>query len=146
MFPRLSVPQKISKIVMGAFMAFAGIGHLTFLRTEFLAQVPPWVPIEGDLVVVLSGVAEIALGLGMLTLWKPRYSAYVGVLLAAFYVAVFPGNVSQYVNRVDAFGLNTDTARLLRLPFQPVLIFFALWSSGTLQWLRLRYTNRKAEH
>lgn len=128
----LTVPQIIAKTVLGSFMAFAGISHLTFLRTEFLAQVPPWVPVDGDLVVVLSGIVEIALGLGMLTLWRPKFSAYVGLVLAAFFIAIFPGNISQYVNRVDAFGLNTDIARLIRLPFQAVLIFWALWSTGAL--------------
>ena len=102
-----------------------------------MAQVPTWLQFsEGftDFVVLASGVVEIALGLGMLLLWKKK--AVVGALLALFYVAIFPGNISQYVNHIDAFGLTTDTLRLIRLFIQPVLIFLALWSTGGWQPLK----------
>jgi uncharacterized membrane protein len=99
--------------------------------------VPTWLQFsEGftDFVVLASGVVEIALGLGMLFLWKKK--AVVGALLALFYVAIFPGNINQYVNHIDAFGLNTDNLRLIRLFIQPVLIFLALWSTGGWQQLK----------
>lgn len=123
-----ALTQKIFRIILGLNLLFTGIGHLTFLRTEFLAQVPPWVPISADLTVVLSGVAELALGLSLIFLTK--YRVQVGWLTALFFVVIFPGNISQYVNQVDGFGLDTDTKRFIRLFFQPVLIAWALWSTG----------------
>ena len=113
--------------MLGLFLTFAGTSHLTFARSEFLAQVPDWVPMNPDFVVVASGIVEIALGLSLLFVVKYRYQ--VGVLTALFFVAIFPGNISQYVNQVDAFGLTTDTARLVRLFFQPVLIVWALFAT-----------------
>jgi uncharacterized membrane protein len=112
-------------------MLFAGIAHLTFQRTEFLAQVPHWLPDNPgfkDFVVVSSGVVEIILGLAMIFWVKQKVK--VGIALAIFYVLVFPGNISQYTNGIDAFGLDTDLKRLIRLFFQPVLILWALWSTG----------------
>ena len=110
-------------------MIYAGYSHLTFNRIEFQAQVPDWVPLAKDLVVILSGIIEILLGLGMVLWAKQRVK--VGLALALFYVLIFPGNISQYLNGTDAFGaLNSDKARLIRLFFQPVLIAWALWSTG----------------
>lgn len=120
--------QIIFRILLGVFLVFTGVNHLTFGRVEFLAQVPPWVPLDGDLVVVLSGIAEIMLGLGLVFL--PRFRVLVGLATALFFILIFPGNISQYVNRIDAFGLNTDQARFIRLFFQPVLVIWALWSTG----------------
>ena len=118
----------ILRILLGAALIFAGITHLTVARTEFLAQVPTWLPLPGDLVVLLSGVVEITLGAALIFVRKQR--ALVGLATAAFFVLIFPGNISQYVNRVDAFGLNTDQARFNRLFFQPVLVIWALVSTG----------------
>lgn len=125
------------RLLLGLFMTYAGTSHLFWNRTAFVAQVPQYIqfsPEFTDFVVLASGVVEIALGLGMLFLWKKK--AYVGALLALFYVAIFPGNLNQYFNHIDSFGLNTDTARLIRLFFQPVLIFLALWSTGGMSVLR----------
>lgn len=120
--------QNILRLVLGAFMVFAAIGHLTYLRSEFQAQVPGWIPLNKDLVVILSGIVELALGISMIS-WKKR-RVQVGIVLAIFYVLIFPGNIAQYVNHTNAFGLDTDTKRLVRLFFQPVLIVWALWSTG----------------
>ena len=125
--------QNIVRIILGLFMIMAAIGHLTFQRAEFQAQVPEWVPLSKDLVVILSGIVEIILGLGMVFLTK--YKVKVGIALAVFYVLIFPGNIAQYINGTSAFGLDTDQARLIRLFFQPVLIFLALWSTGALKVL-----------
>lgn len=125
------------RIVLGAFMLLAGIGHLTFQRVEFQAQVPPWVPLHADFVVLASGVVEIILGLGMI--FGGSWKVWIGCALAGFYVAVFPGNISQYVHGIDAFSLNTDRARLIRLFFQPVLVVWALWSTGALHLFVARY-------
>ena len=123
-----SPPRRIARVVLGLFLLFTGVSHLTFGREEFGAQVPSWVPIGDDVVVVVSGVAELALGVALLAL--PRYRVAVGWMVAAFFVAVFPGNLSQYVNRVDAFGLTSDVTRAVRLIFQPLLVLWALWSTG----------------
>lgn len=129
-----STVQKIFRILLGSFMILAAIGHFTFQREEFQAQVPNWVPLGKDLVVILSGVAEISLGLAMIFWKKQRVNA--GIALAVFYVLIFPGNIAQYINGTDAFGLDTDQARLIRLFFQPVLILWALWSSGAIKYWR----------
>lgn len=119
--------QTVLRILLGFFLLFAGISHLWWARTEFLAQVPKWMPLDPDLVVILSGIVEIALGLALVTLHS--YQRKVGIIAALFFVAIFPGNINQYIHGIDAFGLDTDRARLIRLFFQPVLILWALWST-----------------
>jgi len=128
--------QNLFRILLGAFMVMAAIGHVTFQRSEFQAQVPNWIPLSKDLVVILSGIIELVLGLGMI-FWK-RERIRVGIALAIFYVLIFPGNIAQYVNHTNAFGLDTDKARLSRLFFQPVLIVWALWSTGALKYFFTR--------
>ena len=120
--------QNVARLVLGGIMTFAGISHLTTAREEFRAQVPAWMPIDDDLVVVGSGVIEIALGASMLAL--PRHRRITGLALAAFFVAIFPGNIAQYVEGTDAFGLDTDTKRLIRLLGLAVLVVAALWAAG----------------
>jgi uncharacterized membrane protein len=116
------------KILLGIALAYAGIGHLSFSRIAFQAQVPPWLPMDPDLVVILSGLVEIALGLALIFLKK--WERQVGIIVSLFFLAVFPGNISQYLTQTDAFGLNSDSARAIRLIFQPVLVLWALWSTG----------------
>lgn len=124
-----SLTQNILRIILGAFMLFAGISHLTFNRIEFQAQVPDWLPFSKDFVVLASGVVEIIFGLAIIFLQSQR--ANIGLALALFFVLIYLGNISQYLNHTDAFGaLNSDKARLIRLFFQPVLIAWALWSTG----------------
>lgn len=133
---KTSTTQNVFRVILGLLMIMAGIGHLTFQREEFQAQVPRWLPTSDafmDFVVVASGVVEILLGLAMVLLVK--YKVKVGIVLAIFYVLIFPGNISQYTNGIDAFGLDTDLKRLIRLFFQPVLILWALWSTGALKYL-----------
>lgn len=128
-FVKTTLAQKIFRILLAIFMIYAGVSHLSFNRVEFQAQVPDWVPLSKDLVVLLSGIVEIMLGLG-LALWK-KHRASFGWALAIFFVLIFPGNIAQYVDGKDAFGvLDSDRARLIRLFFQPVLVVWALWSSG----------------
>jgi uncharacterized membrane protein len=129
--PQTSVVQNVLRLLLGAILLYTGAGHLTFARAEFLAQVPPWLPLDGDLVVVWSGIAEIFLGAGLVVL--PRYKVLVGWIVAAFFVIIFPGNISQYSEGIDAFGLNSDRARFARLFLQPLLVAWALWSSGAWQ-------------
>lgn len=123
--------ETLGRLLMGTGLLVAGIGHLTFARKEFQAQVPNWVPLAKDDTVVLSGFAEIALGSALLFAPK-KYRKYVGQLAATMFVAVFPGNIAQYTHKRDAFGLNTDVKRFVRLIFQPVLVYGALKSTGNL--------------
>ena len=129
----MALVRRVAQVALGAAMLFAGTGHLTFAREEFQAQVPPWVPLDPDLVVLASGVVELAVGAALVVTWRQPARALVGVATALLFVAVFPGNVGQYVEGVDAFGLDSDRARLVRLFFQPVLVLAALWGGG---WLR----------
>jgi uncharacterized membrane protein len=124
-----TIVQNIFRIVLALFMIYAGFSHLTFNRVDFQAQVPEWVPLSKDWVVIISGIIEMVLGLG-LAFWKKERIRF-GWALAIFFVLVFPGNISQYLEGRDAFGvLDSDGARLRRLFFQPVLVAWALWSSG----------------
>ena len=135
-----TLTQNIFRILLALFMTYAGFSHLTFNRIEFQAQVPDWLPLSKDLVVILSGIVEMALGLAIL-FWK-KQRATIGWALAIFFVLVFPGNVAQYLDGKDAFGaLDSDRARLIRLFFQPVLIAWALWSSGA--WRAWRNSKKK---
>lgn len=116
------------QLLLGFALTSAGISHLTTARAEFQAQVPTWLPLDADFVVIASGVVEIALGLALITLW--RYRAWVGLATAAFFIAIFPGNISQWLNGIDAFGLDTDQARFIRLFFQPALVLWAVYATG----------------
>lgn len=120
--------KKSSRILLGAILVTTGIGHLTFLRKDFRAQVPRWIPLNVDDTVVYSGIAEIALGTSLIIAGKNKKT--VGRIAAAFFTAVFPGNLAQYKHHCNAFGLDTDNKRLARLFFQPALIYWALKSTG----------------
>jgi uncharacterized membrane protein len=119
--------RKAAQVFLGAALIFTGTAHLTTSRVTFQAQVPTWLPLSPDFVVIASGFVEIALGLALISL---RRRKEVGIATALFFVAIFPGNINQYVNHIDAFGLDTDRARAIRLLFQPLLVLWALWSAG----------------
>jgi uncharacterized membrane protein len=123
--------RTIGRWLLGLALAGAGVAHLTVAREEFQAQVPEWFPADDDAVVIGSGLVEIALGSSLLLARGARRRT-VGWLAAAFFVAIFPGNIAQYVEGTSAFGLDTDRKRLLRLFFQPVLVVWALWATGAL--------------
>ena len=125
-----TVVAHIARTLLGLALIFTGTAHLTFARAEFLAQVPPWIPLDADVVVLASGVVEIALGVGLVALIKAQRQ--FGLATAIFFVAIFPGNLAQFFGHVDAFGLDTDAARGIRLLFQPLLVLWALWSTRAL--------------
>jgi uncharacterized membrane protein len=129
----MEIIRKATQVLLSAALIYAGISHLTTSRLEFQAQVPNWVPLSADFVVLASGVVEILLGLSLASL---RYRKEVGIATALFFIAIFPGNISQYVNGIDAFGLDTDRDRAIRLFFQPLLVIWALWSTGA--WRSIR--------
>lgn len=121
-----TILRGIGQVALGAALLTAGIGHLTKAREEFWAQVLTWVPVAPDTVVVGSGIVEISLGTALMATWKQPARRWLGALVAAFFVAIFPGNIAQFVEHRDAFGLDTDRKRALRLLGQPVLIAWAL--------------------
>ncbi len=121
--------RKLLQVILGATLIYTGSLHLTTSRQEFQAQVPPWAPFTPDFIVLASGFVEILLGLSLLSLRKRKE---VGIATALFFIAIFPGNISQFVHGIDAFGLNSDRARAIRLLFQPVLVLWALWATAAL--------------
>lgn len=131
------IVRNVARWALGAALLSAGAGHLTALREEFQAQVPPWVPLDPDFVVVASGVVELGLGAALI-LAPARFRPVIGGVTAAFFIAIFPGNISQYVTGTDAFGLDSDRARFIRLFFQPILVVWALWSTGAWRAWRTR--------
>ena len=135
--PNTNRGQDALRILLGLALAGAGVSHLTFARQEFQAQVPPWVPLDPDTVVLQSGVVEIALGSALAAL--PKHKVLLGRLAGLFFVAVFPGNLAQYHHHRNAFGLDTDAKRFARLLFQPALVAWALWSTGAFRFRRSRF-------
>ena len=130
--------KALAQLLLGSFLLTAGISHLGSNRIEFQAQVPSYLPIDPDFVVVASGVVEIALGLLLIitVLIYKKYRRVVGIITAIFFILIFPGNINQYVNQIDAFGLDTDQKRLIRLFFQPPLVAWAIWCSGALRLVK----------
>jgi uncharacterized membrane protein len=126
--------RSVARVVLGGGLVIAGLGHLTFARKDFQAQVPDWVGIDKNVVVLLSGIVEITLGSALIVVRRRR--SLLGLAAGLFFIAVFPGNISQYIDGHDAFGLNSDTARRNRLFFQPVLVAWAWWSTNALALLR----------
>jgi uncharacterized membrane protein len=127
------------QVLLGSALIYTGILHLTSSRLEFQAQVPNWIPLSADFVVLASGVVEITLGLLLSSLQR---RAAVGIATALFFVAIFPGNISQYMNKVDAFGLDSDRARFIRLLFQPLLVLWALWSTDAWRAIKSKAAHR----
>jgi uncharacterized membrane protein len=123
----------LARLLLASGLLLAGIGHLTFARATFQAQVPTWLPLDPDFVVVASGVVEVSLGLALVVLSK--FQAQLGLIVALFFLAVFPGNISQYLTHTHAFGLDNDKSRLIRLFFQPLLMGWAIWSTGASRYL-----------
>ncbi len=126
--PPTSRPRTAGRMLLGGILVFAGVSHLTFAREDFVAQVPDWFPISDDPVVLVSGLVEVGLGAALVAFGRGRIG--VGLLVAAFFVAIFPGNIAQYLEHNDAFGLDTDRKRFVRLFFQPVLVAWALWATA----------------
>lgn len=124
---KLSSTQNIFKKILGVFLVCIGISHF-IVQEEFINQVPLWLPLEYDTVVLISGAIEISLG--TLLLFLPKQRIGLGWMITTYFILIFPGNISQYVNQKDAFGLDTNELRLYRLFLQPILIGWTLWATG----------------
>ena len=133
--------KRLLQLTLGAFLTSAGVSHLDSNRQEFLAQVPTYLPIDPDFVVVASGLIEIALGIALITttFFLTQFRKVIGLLVGLFFILIFPGNINQYLNQIDAFGLDTDQKRLIRLFFQPPLVLWAIWCTGATTYLRKAY-------
>ena len=127
----MEIIKKLLQLLLGTFLTSAGLSHLGSNRQAFQAQVPTWLPIDADFVVLASGVVEIALGIALITsvFIFTKYRKVIGLTVGIFFVLIFPGNINQYVNGIDAFGLDTDQKRLIRLFFQPLLVLWAIWAT-----------------
>ncbi len=135
----MKILKFLFRLLLGIAMLYTGIGHITFLRQDFYAQVPTWLTTDQgimDFIVIASGIVEILFGL--LMVWGGKIKEKTGLALAIFFVLIYPGNINQYLHGIDAFGLNSDYQRMMRLLFQPVFIFWALWSSNALNLLLKR--------
>lgn len=124
--------RSIARWLLAGLLVFAGVSHLAWARRGFRIAVPDWVARDRagkDAVVLTSGVAEIMLGVAAVAA-APRERRRVGVAIAAFFVAVFPGNVHHWRSGRSVPFMRTDRARFLRLFLQPVLVAWALWSTA----------------
>jgi uncharacterized membrane protein len=129
----MKIIKTLARLALGVALTGAGISHLGAARETFRAQVPTWLPLDPDFVVLASGVVEILLGLWLISGFR---APIAGTVTALFFIAIFPGNISQWLTQTDAFGLNTDEARFIRLFFQPLLVIWALTSTGAIAWLK----------
>ena len=130
--------KRLLQLTLGVFLTSAGVSHLDSNSQEFLAQVPTYLPLDPDFVVVASGLIEIALGIALITttFFLTQFRKVIGLLVGLFFILIFPGNINQYLNQIDAFGLDTDQKRLIRLFFQPPLVLWAIWCTGATTYLR----------
>ena len=134
----------MGQIILGTLLLFTGTAHLTFARAEFRAQVPSWLPIDENVVVVASGVVELCLAVALLATWRQPARGIVGAVTAAFFVAILPGNIAQFAEHRDGFGLDTDAARAIRLLFKPLLVLWALAATSAVPALRSLRRRRRA--
>lgn len=106
--------------------AFVSVGLLHFLKTGFFIKImPDYMPYHKAMVLV-SGVAEIAGGIGLLISPLREFAVY-GLLLLL--VAVFPANIDMAIKAYKNHGLTLYTWLLLfRLPLQFVLMYWVYWA------------------
>jgi uncharacterized membrane protein len=118
------------RLAMALALFFVGADH--WLNPgRYLAMMPPWIPLHLELV-LFAGAAEIAGGAGLLI---PRLRRLAGVMLALYFVAVFPANLHNALNCLSVEGLpQAGRYYWLRLPFQPLAIWWALYSTELIRW------------
>jgi len=123
--------RSVARGVLALLLVGAGVGHVTWGRRGYRIVVPGWATrllrTDKDAIVVASGAVEVVLGVALVAL--PRERARIGAAIAAFFIAVFPGNVHQWRTGRSAPGLNTDRSRFIRLFLQVPLVAWAWWST-----------------
>ena len=126
-----SISRTIACGLLALLLLAAGVSHLSSGRRGYRVVVPPWATrmlrLDADAIIIASGVVELMLGSALVVL--PRERRRVGAAIAAFFVAVFPGNVHQWQTGRPAPLMRTDRARFIRLLLQPLLVAWALWST-----------------
>jgi uncharacterized membrane protein len=122
-------PQRM-RIAMAIALIAAGTDHWV-TPERYLPMMPPWMPLHLELV-LFTGAAEIAGAFGLL---MARTRTLAGIALAAYFVAVFPANIHNALNAVAIDGLpQAAWYYWARLPFQPLAIWWALFSAGLIRW------------
>lgn len=126
--------RTIMRWLMAAFYLTAGIGHL--LRPEaFLPIVPDWVPFPRE-VILATGGCELA---GAIVLLTTRFRAFAGIMLALYALCVWPANIKHALEHITLPPIpDTWWYHGPRLALQPVLIWWALFCSGVIDWPRSR--------
>lgn len=108
-----------------------GVMHFTSTR-GFRVVVPDWAvqvtKLDKNDIVLASGAAEIALSAGLIAL--PLERRRIGWAIAAFFIAVLPGNIHQWRTGCSTPGLDTDARRLGRLFLQPLFVLWAVWATN----------------
>jgi len=118
------------RFALALSLLFVGSDHWINPQ-RYLAMMPPWIPLHLELV-LFTGAAEIAGGLGLLL---PKFRRAAGLTLALYFVAVFPANIHNALNGVSVEGLpQASWYYWLRLPFQPLAIWWALFSAQLIRW------------
>lgn len=117
----MKIAKEIFRWLLAVLFVFAGVSH--FLRPGFYeAMVPPYLP-SPHLLVVLSGIAEIILGVMLLI---PRFSRMAAWGLIALLIAVSPANIHMALHP-NLFPQFHPTSLWIRLPVQLVLMAWACW-------------------
>lgn len=127
------------RVGLGIAMAFAGVSHLV-MPEPFVQHLPTWVP-ERHAIIYASGLAEICLGAALAL--NRAYRPLIGLALAAYLVAIFPSNVYVAVEGIDVDGQPGGIYPWLRLPFQALFIWLAVWSTGAIEVLRVAVQQRE---
>ncbi len=112
------------KWLFAAFLVFAGVGH--FLNEAFFLKImPDYIPqVLHRPAVLISGVAEILLGIGLLIPRTQRLAAW-GII--ALLIAVFPANIYAWQHSEEIFNGLSKSKHFIRLPLQGVMIALAYW-------------------
>lgn len=126
----LETTRAALRLIMAAFYFGAGVVHLS-MPEAFLPIVPGWVPFARE-VVLVTGVCELAGAIGLIT---QRFRWWAGVMLALYAVCVFPANIKHAFGDIDVPQLPSSWwYHGPRLAMQPVLVWWALFSTRVIDW------------
>jgi uncharacterized membrane protein len=122
--------RTIARHALAIVYTLAGIAHLA-RPAGFVAITPHWVPAP-ELVVMLTGLAELAGAVGLMI---PPLRRAAGVGLALYALCVWPANINHALNDIPLSGVHLSWwYHGPRLALQPVIIWWALWASGAIDW------------
>ena len=125
-----SSPRRIARAVLALAYLIAGVAHLRS-PGGFIAITPDWVPYPAT-VIWLTGIAEIA---GSIGLMLPPFRRAAGIGLALYALCVWPANIHHALSDIPLNGVHLSWwYHGPRLALQPVIIWWALWVSGVIDW------------